>query len=90
MAQEFFRYEDDGYDDHDVDTRSIWLCIGFVAIFCADLTIFHFTQVLGEDEFVKCLHSVGVRSTLLKLSLHKSVKMPEIKTKSEKMPEIKR
>ena len=25
------------------------------------VTILHFPQVLGEDEFVKCLHSVGVR-----------------------------
>ena len=41
----------------DSDTFLIQFC------FLNSLTIlkFSFSQVLGEDEFVKCLHSVGVR-----------------------------
>ena len=63
-------------------------------MFCVFLIFFNFylSQVLGEDEFVKCLHSVGVRLTSLKNSLiYNLKKRPEVGSildNLKKMPEI--
>ena len=67
--------------------------IAFQSYVVPFVTILPFPQVLGEDEFVKCLHSVGVRLTSLK-SFTNNLKRCHIdwvqSEQSITMPEIER
>ena len=48
-------------NDDDTDTFLIQFCFLNSSDIFFTILNFSFSQVLGEDEFVKCLHSVGVR-----------------------------